>query len=181
MRIFGPALSGGFEPGFHPRPRLARRREAALRFAQRFVRLAQRVRGLSKLIGGGLARRLRLADFIQNFVAAVRDLGRQIAKRRQLGLDAGEPIVQARDLRIRAFGALQPAQALLADCLEPELPPANVAVDAIQRGLGFGIDIALGARFVLELGEFGFSLINGRAAASASWAVSRAASASSRP
>ena len=84
MRVFGAALAGGFQPGFDPRPRLARRRQAGLGLAQHLVRLAQRIRRLGKLIGRGFARRFGLSDLVQDLVARRSAIfAGQLAKRRQ--------------------------------------------------------------------------------------------------
>ena len=129
-----------------------------MRLTQRLVRLAQRVRGFSELVGGGFARGFGLADFVQNFVAPVRDLGGQFGGGGQLRLDAGQPLVEARHLRVGALGALQPAQALLADGLQTGLPPANVAFDAFQRRLRPSVSVTLGGGLLLEPVKLGFSV-----------------------
>ena len=159
--VFGAALAGRFQPRLDPRARLTRRREAGLGIAQSLVRLAKRVRRLGKLVGRGFARPFGLPDLIQDLGAPLGNFCRQVRQRLKLGLDAAEPLVEARHLRACAFRALEPANPLFVDRFQPELPAANIALDAVQRRLRLGVAVPLEARLLFQFLKLGFGVIDG--------------------
>ncbi len=158
--VFRAALAGRFQPRLDSRPRLTRRREAGLGIAQSLVGLAKRVCRLGKLVGRGFARRFGLSDLVQDLGAPLCNFSRQVRQRLKLGLDAAEPLVEARHLRARALRALEPANTLFVDRFQPELPAANIALDAVQRRLRLGVSVPLEARLLFQLLKLCFGMID---------------------
>ena len=128
-----------FEQRLAPRPRLARAGKPLLHLAQGLLAALQLGLGEGKIVGGLAPLALRRGDGVEQAAAPLLDLGREIGKRGKVGAGLGLARAQGLDLLARLGDAVLPKLLLGGDRLDPLLPEAHLALEALQRGLGAGM------------------------------------------